>query len=83
MWKVPAVFIGIDLASGSDRTMVTTSLGGCAEYPKRGERLVHIGNDLRTMDWRAAKRTVRRGGALTVDLKRDNPPVSGVTKTSL
>lgn len=57
---VPAIYIGIDLASpGSDQTMVTTSLGGHAPYPARGQRLAHVGNALLTVNWRKAKRMCR------------------------
>ena len=66
MWSVPTIHCGIDYAAGSDETYVTTSLGGFAKYPKRGQRLVHRGNDLLTTDWRKAKRLIRRGGYMAV-----------------
>lgn len=69
MWTVPVTYVGFDLASGGDETYVTTSLGGFAKYPKRGERLVHRGNDLLTTNWRRAKRLVRCSGYMLVDIR--------------
>lgn len=68
MWKVPTIHCGLDYAAGSDETYVTSSLGGFAKYPRRGQRLLHRGNDLLTTNWRKAKRLARRGGYMLVDI---------------
>lgn len=78
------MFLAIDPASGPDRCVLTDGRGSVMDAPRRGEKIVQVHDwlvrevaavgpfhGMRVVDWRKAKRMVRRGEAMCIRLSTE------------
>lgn len=78
------MFLAIDPASGPDRCVLSDGRGNVMDAPRRGKKIVQVHDyasreiaavgpfdGLRVVNWRRAKRMVRRGEAMCVRLSTE------------
>lgn len=78
------MFLAIDPASGPDRCVITDGRGSVMDAPRRGQKIVQVHewgarevaavgpfHWMRVVDWRKAKRMVRRGEAMCIRLSTE------------
>jgi len=78
------MFFAIDPASGLDKCVLSDGRGSIMDCPRRGEKIVQVHDyaardivavgpfhGMRVVDWRKAKRMVRRGEAMCIRISTE------------